>query len=415
MPSGVIFHFITTALRMGPLSGYLNEAWGSWAPRSLHSLWTPATGPWGGRPPVLTAFSVPSSTTILLAKTFPESHKGASCKVNLKARSAPESFLHGSIAPLRQERTGALVVTQAHGGRYGAAFRKNLFTEHPHGTTLMRVDDTWYRGLVVAYGPDGGVYISDWTDTGECHKYEVADKTNGRIYKIVNGTPKPWQGDISRQSDAELVDLQSNRNEWLVRHARRVLQERQAAGKLAPETRGRLLEQLATVVSTTHKLRLMWTLHAVGGLNDAELMKLLLRISTNRCRPGRSGWRWKIGRPHRRCSTAWGFWPGAARPGSAWSWRRPCSRSPIADRWELVDALAQHPTDANDANIPLMLWYAVEPMVPADTQRHYDWHWPAGFRSSASTSLAGWLKMQPDSTRSSSLWRPPPIPKSARR
>ena len=85
-------------------------------------------------------------------------------------------------------------------------------------------------------GPDGGVYVSDWTDTGECHNYDKVDATNGRIYKVTYGTPKPWRGDVSRLSDAELVKLQSHKNDWFARHARRVLQERAAAGKLDPRT-----------------------------------------------------------------------------------------------------------------------------------------------------------------------------------
>ena len=38
-------------------------------------------------------------------------------------------------------------------------------------------------------------------------------------------------------------------------------------------------------------------------------------------------------------------------------------RIPVVDRWEIASALAAHAEDADDANIPLMLWYAIEPMV----------------------------------------------------
>ena len=76
-----------------------------------------------------------------------------------------------------------------------------------HGEDMMLVDDTWFRGLVVTYGPDGGVYVADWTDTGECHNYKVVDQTNGRIYKITAGKVRPWQGDLAKQSDQQLVAL----------------------------------------------------------------------------------------------------------------------------------------------------------------------------------------------------------------
>ena len=51
-------------------------------------------------------------------------------------------------------------------------------------------NDEWFRGIAINYGPDGGVYVSDWCDTGECHNYDRVDKTNGRIYKVVYGEPK---------------------------------------------------------------------------------------------------------------------------------------------------------------------------------------------------------------------------------
>ncbi|HEY1786448.1 MAG TPA: PVC-type heme-binding CxxCH protein, partial [Pirellulales bacterium] len=144
-----------------------------------------------------------------------------------------------------------------------------------HGEDMMLVDDTWFRGLVVTYGPDGGVYVADWTDTGECHNYKDVDQTNGRIYKITAGKVTPWQGDLAKQSEEQLVALQLHSNDWMVRHARRLLQERQAAGKLDASTRSRLLEMLAGNAEPTRKLRALWALHAIGGLDEPQLAKVL--------------------------------------------------------------------------------------------------------------------------------------------
>src|SRR5437762_631871 len=62
-----------------------------------------------------------------------------------------------------------------------------------HAPDLAFSQDPWFRGLHAKYGPDGGVYISDWSDIGECHdnKEEQCDKTGGRIFKIVFGDPRP--------------------------------------------------------------------------------------------------------------------------------------------------------------------------------------------------------------------------------
>ena len=44
-------------------------------------------------------------------------------------------------------------------------------------------------------------------------------------------------------------------------------------------------------------------------------------------------------------------------------------RIAIADRWPILTALASHAEDAADQNLPLMLWYAAEPAVAADTAK----------------------------------------------
>ncbi len=70
---------------------------------------------------------------------------------------------------------------ERHGGGYVAR----------HEPDFLLANDPWFRGLALRYGPDGGVYVSDWCDTGECHDYEDIHRENGRIYKITYGKPKP--------------------------------------------------------------------------------------------------------------------------------------------------------------------------------------------------------------------------------
>ena len=101
-----------------------------------------------------------------------------------------------------------------------------------HGKDFLFANDPWFRGLALMYGPDGGVYVSDWCDTGECHNYEHITRTTGRIYKVTYGKPAAVDVDLAKSSDAELVKLQSHKNEWFARHARRLLQERAKDGKL---------------------------------------------------------------------------------------------------------------------------------------------------------------------------------------
>ena len=95
-------------------------------------------------------------------------------------------------------------------------------------------NDPWFRGLELKYGPDGGVYVTDWSDTGECHETDAdnAHRENGRIYKVTYGrAPSRVKVDLAASSDEELARLQLHKNDWYVRTARRLLQERAAAGR----------------------------------------------------------------------------------------------------------------------------------------------------------------------------------------
>ncbi len=127
-----------------------------------------------------------------------------------------------------------------------------------HKPDVLKVKDSWFMGVQAKPGPDGGVYIIDWNDTGECHSYVNTQKKTGRIYKITYGTPEPWKKDLSKFSDAELVALHKEQGkEWHIRQARRLLQERKSTA----------LDGLTAMVDDKelpipNRLRAMWTLHA---------------------------------------------------------------------------------------------------------------------------------------------------------
>ena len=41
----------------------------------------------------------------------------------------------------------------------------------------------------------------------------------------------------------------------------------------------------------------------------------------------------------------------------------------MGQRWAIAEGLAGHAEDADDDNLPLMIWYGIEPLVPADPNR----------------------------------------------
>lgn len=53
-----------------------------------------------------------------------------------------------------------------------------------HEPDFMISKDPFFRGTDLSVGPDGNVYVIDWSDTGECHEHTGVHRTSGRIFKI---------------------------------------------------------------------------------------------------------------------------------------------------------------------------------------------------------------------------------------
>ena len=47
-------------------------------------------------------------------------------------------------------------------------------------------------------------------------------------------------------------------------------------------------------------------------------------------------------------------------------------RLPVADRWDIVEGLLTHVEDAKDHNLPLMYWYAAEPLGGLNAEKALD-------------------------------------------
>lgn len=239
-----------------------------------------------------------------------------------------------------------------------------------HGPDLLRSSDLWFRGLNLRYGPDGGVFLNDWADVGECHDTHAVHRTSGRIYKIVYGEPKAVEPfDLATKTDLELVGLLVHPNEWYVRQARRLLEERAIAGRDLSEAHRALKKMLAEHPQVPRKLRALWALFSSGGLAEGDLAALLDHES-----PHVRAWAIRLLVDDRKPSKA------AADKFAALAQSDPAplvrlflasalQRLDLPLRWPIAEALAQRAEDAEDAAIPLMLWYGVEPLVVTDLAR----------------------------------------------
>src|SRR5258706_13126479 len=104
-----------------------------------------------------------------------------------------------------------------------------------HGKDLVLMNDKWSALINLKYGPDGSVFMIDWYDKQACHlpQPEKWDRSNGRIYKVSykgaeGRSGGAMKGDLSKLSDAELVKLQADSNDYFVRHGGRLFQERRS-------------------------------------------------------------------------------------------------------------------------------------------------------------------------------------------
>ena len=236
-----------------------------------------------------------------------------------------------------------------------------------HGDDFLFAHDSWSQMLNFRYGPDGSVHVIDWYDKNQCHSPnpDIHDKTLGRIFKITYKDDQWVQVDLQQMTGAELVALQLHQNDWYVRHARRILHERGPD----PQTHAALKRILNDNVDVTRRLRALWTLHVTEGLTDAELIDLL----SDDHETVRS---WAIQLLAEDRST-----PDAALAQFAVMARDDASpmvrlylasalqRTPPQDRWEILTGLMAHAEDADDHNLPLMVWYAAEPMAEVDMDR----------------------------------------------
>jgi putative membrane-bound dehydrogenase-like protein len=95
----------------------------------------------------------------------------------------------GGVWP--KEYHGKLFTSNFHGRRINMDIlerEKNGYVGR-HGRDFLFMKDPWFRGLDLITGPDGQVWMNDWSDTGECHDNDGIHRSSGRIYRIVYDGP----------------------------------------------------------------------------------------------------------------------------------------------------------------------------------------------------------------------------------
>jgi putative membrane-bound dehydrogenase-like protein len=252
-----------------------------------------------------------------------------------------------------------------------------------HEPDMLFAADPWFRGIDLGYGPDGGVFLLDWTDTGECHDHDGVHRTSGRIYKVTFGKPEPASvGDISKLDERALAALHRHPNEWFVHQARCALADRAARGESLPEARKDLRGLLAEDPDPVRKLRGLWTLYVIGATDDRLLRTLLdheheslrawaIRLLTDGM-PIDTIFSRRIGPDVDLPPDLLAKLTAMARDDSSALVRlvlaSTLQRLPVNRRVALARSLVAHGEDAKDHNLPALIWTGLIPVAESDPE-----------------------------------------------
>jgi putative membrane-bound dehydrogenase-like protein len=116
----------------------------------------------------------------------------------------------GGVWP--EEYHGKLFTANLHGRRINMDALERVgcgYVAH-HAPDFLKMEDPFFRALDLITGPDGQVWINDWSDTGECHDNSGIHRSSGRIYRIVYDGPDAGKPTFDRPA-------------WLLRRGRESL------------------------------------------------------------------------------------------------------------------------------------------------------------------------------------------------
>ncbi|WP_419580925.1 PVC-type heme-binding CxxCH protein [Stieleria magnilauensis] len=275
------------------------------------------------------------------------------------------------------EYRGQLMMNNIHGQRLNVDLLEPAGSGYVgrHGPDFLLTGDQASQILNLRYGPDGNAWMIDWYDMQACHRREstLHDRSNGRIYKISYGDVGAAAPsiDFATATDLQLAECVLHQNDWYVRHSRRVLQERAAERPIASDALMRLRQIAETHDDDTRRLRAAWALHVTGSLNS-DLMRQLMADQS----PYVRGWAIQLAME----STDAAISAALLQRFVTMADRDPspivrlylasaAQKLPLDSRWDLLDSLTSHAEDARDHNLPLMYWYAAEPLADLDPAR----------------------------------------------
>ncbi len=234
--------------------------------------------------------------------------------------------------------------------------------------------DDWFRGIEISTGPDGALYALDWSDTGECHDHTGVHRTSGRIYRFAMGSPDKPDFSILKEfhSKTEVDRLLTHPNVWFYRQWLQSL-----AGLKSPPDQLEIILRDYLIADSTHptpvKLRALWALYQLGATDGSEWLQdsdeavcsIAIKLVTNHSPidTTESYVRATGGLPIESLNSIAESNPtGLIRLTLAST----LQRLPIEHRPAIASAIANRSADADDHNLPHIVWFGLIPLIESD-------------------------------------------------
>ena len=239
-----------------------------------------------------------------------------------------------------------------------------------HAGDFLLASDPWFRGVELHFGPNGVLYIADWSDVGECHENDGVHRTSGRIYRVSPPAQNRLAIDANefsrtvRADSKQLAEAILSAHPWKAAHARRIIAEQEASGGDLAVAKKQLLAAVSSE-STAVSIRLsaLWSLHATGGVDDHLLEELLDDPSENirvwAVRLLAEDGKLAVSIQGRLATLA-----RTEKSGLVLTYLASIlNRLPYDQRWPIAKNLVEHGEFADDRVFPLMVWYGIEPAL----------------------------------------------------
>ncbi len=278
---------------------------------------------------------------------------------------------------------GNVLMNNIHGARINMDVleRKGSGYVAHHGADFINFHDKASQIVDIREGPDGTLFMIDWYDNNQCHRpqREVHDYTTGRIFRLAKKGQIVKAVAMGKMESSVLFKAAVLGEEWKSRIARRIVQERKPTAESIPEYFAQTVREAKL---PDHPVAQLPPENVPTARHLAWLLCSIFRFDSEIIRP--SSPEFTAALPYEVLATSIHYLSEQKQLPKIWldeftrlasSHKSPiirlalasaCQRLTVEQRKPIVLALLAHGEDADDHNLPLMVWYAAEPIVAAD-------------------------------------------------